>query len=378
MCPRPGLAQTGFDARPSVATPGPDRAAILDAARAPAELALQVAVRFQVQRFAVDGDWAFVHAALRDEAGRRLDLSRTPLKERAAHGAASGDYAALLKRQRGAWKVVANAVGPTDVAWETWPAEYGAPASLLADGAPSATVSVVDGPGASPSFDCRKASSYAERAICANPALSREDNALDGLYRRALSGPDAVAARDLARARLRERQACTDLPCVRSWYALRRNELAGSTDVVAGPAPDGPRPGALKPGDCVMTQVASVGSRLEGAPDSGSALDYDNGLHQVSYETVAGMASSRPGDPVRLCLVSRPKHCPAGDARGVIYHAENLRTHQTWTAPDFAACLRGRLTEPTGHPRAAIAHRPAVRPDARQNCRVRPARRHKA
>ena len=56
--------------------------------------------------------------------------------------------------------------------------------------------------------------------------------------------------------------------------------------------------------------------------------------HQVSYDEVPDIARSRPGDPIRLCLVSIPKHCPPGDDRGRFYKATNLRTGKSWTLPD--------------------------------------------
>ncbi len=48
----------------------------------------------------------------------------------------------------------------------------------------------------------------------------------------------------------------------------------------------------------------------------------------------AAVDRSRPGDPVRICLVSIPKHCPPGDNRGRTYKTTNLRTHRAWTLPD--------------------------------------------
>jgi hypothetical protein len=44
---------------------------------------------------------------------------------------------------------------------------------------------------------------------------------------------------------------------------------------------------------------------------------------------------SRPGNPVRLHLVSIPQNCPPEDARGrSSYRATNLRSGRTWTAAD--------------------------------------------
>ena len=87
-------------------------------------------------------------------------------------------------------------------------------------------------------------------------------------------------------------------------------------------------------GDCVQTRVASTGPRLEGAPDSGSTIQYENGLSQVEYDVLPGISHARIGDEVRLCLVSVPENCPPGDERGRIYSATNVRTSETWSAPD--------------------------------------------
>ena len=87
-------------------------------------------------------------------------------------------------------------------------------------------------------------------------------------------------------------------------------------------------------GQCSVTTVASIGSRLVGAPDSGSAISYANGGAQVSYDVAASVQDWRVGDQVRLCLVSVPANCPPGDNRGKIYSATNMRTGETWQAPD--------------------------------------------
>lgn len=94
----------------------------------------------------------------------------------------------------------------------------------------------------------------------------------------------------------------------------------------------GPKPANV--GDCVETTVTLVGPRLEGLVDSGSGVEYANGMGQVSYDVLPGVANSLVGDPVRLCLVSVPENCPPGDDRGRVYAGTNLRTNETWTAPD--------------------------------------------
>lgn len=93
-------------------------------------------------------------------------------------------------------------------------------------------------------------------------------------------------------------------------------------------------------GACAMTRVDSVHQRLDdgsspqGLAGSGSAVDLANGVYGVSYDQVPAVNRSRRGDPVRVCLVSIPRHCPRGDDRGRAYRTTNLRTHQSWTLPD--------------------------------------------
>lgn len=119
---------------PIAVAPEADRAAravILDAGRAVVAKRLGKSVKFLVRALNRQGDWAFLHAAMQDEAGRPVDYAGTPLADDAAHGVVSKDYAALLKRERSGWRVVADAIGPTDMVWLDWPARHGAPPSLL-------------------------------------------------------------------------------------------------------------------------------------------------------------------------------------------------------------------------------------------------------
>ncbi|HEY5070523.1 MAG TPA: hypothetical protein VII63_00685 [Caulobacteraceae bacterium] len=93
-------------------------------------------------------------------------------------------------------------------------------------------------------------------------------------------------------------------------------------------------------GQCVTTRIRAVTTRLEDGvthqpePGSGSAVKFTNGGYQVSYETIGAISRSRGGDRVRMCLVSIPQDCPAGDARGREYRTTNLRTGQSWRLPD--------------------------------------------
>ena len=93
-------------------------------------------------------------------------------------------------------------------------------------------------------------------------------------------------------------------------------------------------------GQCGRTAISKIGTRLQDGstgraiPGSGSAVEFENGGYQVSYETLPQITRSRPGDPVQMCLVSIPQDCPPGDARGRVYKTTNLRTRQSWSLPD--------------------------------------------
>jgi hypothetical protein len=89
-----------------------------------------------------------------------------------------------------------------------------------------------------------------------------------------------------------------------------------------------------KPGQCVATSIKEITSRLEGAPDSGSAIVYADGIYGVSYDMIAQITHSKVGDKVTLCLASLPQDCPKGDERGKVYAAFNLRTQEFWELPD--------------------------------------------
>lgn len=96
----------------------------------------------------------------------------------------------------------------------------------------------------------------------------------------------------------------------------------------------------VRVGQCIITSILKVENRLQEGENgpfiegSGSAIEYSNKGYQVSYDQIPAMDDSRAGDEVKLCLVSLPKDCPPGDDRGRFYDATNLRTGESWEAPD--------------------------------------------
>ncbi|MCW4114557.1 hypothetical protein NPA31_006230 [Aurantimonas sp. MSK8Z-1] len=202
------------------------------------------------------------------------------------------------------------------------------------------------------SFDCARASTADETAICADPLLSDLDSLLGRSYAEAkIGGFDDV--RTLARDFLADRTACRGRrACLISTYLAVLDQLhdRGASQpvprrltadlIAAGAAPDtGQLPQTV--GACVSTRVDAVHPRLgDGGPirdsdyDSGTGIEFANGGYQVSYAREKALITSRPGDPVTMCLVAIPHRCPPGDDRGRFYTVTNQRTHATWTLAD--------------------------------------------
>lgn len=210
-------------------------------------------------------------------------------------------------------------------------------------------------PAAAASFDCTRAATPDEVAICASPKLSALDVLVDRAYGEARKGVDgtpdpkdrAHALEDARSFNARKRRCGADLGCLMAAHvgALEDFQRYGSSvQVPASVAatdmtPSVPAESRRLPereGECGLTRIVQIGGRLEGDTDffSGTEVDLVNGGHQVSYDRVPAIMGSRKGDPVLMCLTSLPKHCPPGDDRGRSYTSTDLRTHASWSLAD--------------------------------------------
>ena len=89
-------------------------------------------------------------------------------------------------------------------------------------------------PTAQPSFDCDRARSKSEYAVCANPSLAALDRVMASRYRSALANADPDEARLLAETRdrfLGYRNACGSDACIAQTYRGRMREI---DDIMAG------------------------------------------------------------------------------------------------------------------------------------------------
>jgi len=193
-----------------------------------------------------------------------------------------------------------------------------------------------------PTFDCAKARTALEKEICADGDLASLEVAMVAAYNRALNrlpSEDQPGLRRQHLAWFRIYQESCNASAAKSETALKAcisKALSDHTRDLNSPDNES----FLVVAQCTTTTISQTGTRLmDGStgrkvPGSGSAIFYANGGRQVSYDTVPGIEHSRVGDKVFLCFVSIPRSCPAGDDRGKMFTAKNLRTGATWTLPD--------------------------------------------
>ena len=225
-------------------------------------------------------------------------------------------------------------------------------AIVLAGGMLAATSARADGP----SFDCAKASLPAEKAICADPQLS----AIDLLVAKAYKGFEPAFGGDkrkIARGLIADRNACkSDTACIvsalnnalqtygnaPSWVQDYNIALIGKKALdTAARNPgnnDQPLPSAV--GQCASTHIKTLTARLgddpleTASPDAGSAATFTNSGGAVSYDREPGLAASKVGEPVMMCLTAIPRDCPKGDDRGRVYYSIDLVAKGSWALPD--------------------------------------------
>ncbi len=90
-------------------------------------------VRLEIKQVNVQQEWAWVTVQPLQPDGSAITWSTTALASRYENGAMdeSGYTYALLKQENGAWRIVTHVIAPTDMAWLSWPTEYGAPADIM-------------------------------------------------------------------------------------------------------------------------------------------------------------------------------------------------------------------------------------------------------
>lgn len=99
-------------------------------------------------------------------------------------------------------------------------------------------------------------------------------------------------------------------------------------------------------GSCYDSEVRNVRFRLESSLDgtldrnSGSAIEFRDGLYLVGYESVPGVHRSKIGDRVHICLVARERDCEPGFEATRTYRVRNSRTQETFTMSNSTKACR--------------------------------------
>lgn len=126
--PAPEAAASALVSEADAAT----RNALLMALTPAIEKDLGTKVSFKPEIVRTMGDWGYIQADAVNLDGTPVDISRTHYAGADKEGVFDGPRVnALLKRSGEAWTVTTFIVGSTDVAWESWPKEFGAPPEVL-------------------------------------------------------------------------------------------------------------------------------------------------------------------------------------------------------------------------------------------------------
>ncbi|MBS1809086.1 MAG: hypothetical protein JST84_13060 [Acidobacteria bacterium] len=125
------LSTCAFAQAHTPALTDPVRKAILDSLRKPVEKELRQSVKFKVDHFKVQGDWAFLRGVPQQPDGKPIDYRKTPYQQAIKDGVFDDWFCALLQKRKGVWQVVQYAIGATDVPWDGWDKQFKAPSSIF-------------------------------------------------------------------------------------------------------------------------------------------------------------------------------------------------------------------------------------------------------
>ncbi|MEV7555705.1 hypothetical protein AB0N89_39320 [Amycolatopsis sp. NPDC089917] len=117
----------------------PVREAVFRAATARLDEEFGDQVQVAVEQFDRLGPWVFLQGTMRGTQAGRPYYAGTIYENKRADGVMSDVYVALLKKTSEttvdddprSWRLARYAIGPTDVAWLTWPDEHEVPQALF-------------------------------------------------------------------------------------------------------------------------------------------------------------------------------------------------------------------------------------------------------
>jgi uncharacterized protein len=194
------------------------------------------------------------------------------------------------------------------------------------------------------SFDCAKAATPVEKAICTDGELSGLDEEMARLYKRAMQHGDAGEIKSGQKTWLKERNGCgNDNGCIKDQYNYRISDLARAVYL----------PQELD--TCSTLVIDKKLTRFDGATPGESGgevivgMEHNLGFYVMSVDDLPESENSdkymfdtddfAEGDKVKVCLTSIPPDCPPGDDRGKEYHITNYKNGKSFSGtPDWHSC----------------------------------------
>jgi len=115
-------------------TPKPnssERKAIVNTLPAPVEKELKQKVVFRIRRLKVQNGWAFLQGVPQQPGGKPVNYRITQHQTAIEAGAFDDGILALLRKEKGGWRVVVYDIGSTDYPGEYWQRKYKAPPGIF-------------------------------------------------------------------------------------------------------------------------------------------------------------------------------------------------------------------------------------------------------
>ena len=198
------------------------------------------------------------------------------------------------------------------------------------------------------SFDCAKATTKIEKLICTDTVLSRLDEELAAAYKTALQDEkQAESIRQAQKEWMKERNSCTDVPCIKQAYDTRLQALATST--VNAPSDN---KGTVAEQDITPNNMPLYGHCVD-VQDPRNCGNFQSGKGYTVCEKYLEHLNSLSKMPKCEVPVPPSFQHPAWEEVDVMQHldwayqAETIRfgKYPWYTHPDFATWQKELLAE---------------------------------
>ncbi len=204
----------------------------------------------------------------------------------------------------------------------------------------------------SASFDCEKASTLIENAICSDNELSTLDDSLLFSYKQALAkaGNSENIKEDQKNWLKNTRNKCKNVDCLKKVYQERIELLNDVSNFSSNISQQSVDELPKKVGKCVDSFVDEKTTRFEDAVPGEAGgevnISFANGLGVYITDVPYLSPNDNPdkhlyhsqdfikGDKVKICLIAVPVECPPGDDRGKVYSVTNYKNKKSFKGID--------------------------------------------